>query len=281
MERLPAGWRSIDAASGDVEEASADGDGDGDGVNDAVIEPTAFGTAHGSLPTGGSGSGRRSLAGLAGLAVAAALAVLASATPQPVVLIGDQQAGVFLEGGVPAATGTPGGRPSRPAVSEAPQIVVDVGGAVARPGVYRLRAGSRAADALREAGGFSPAVDVTAVERTLNLAAPLADGTKVHVPSLGDVASSRAGGAPSGGSTGGALSSPGGVGLGGGTALLDLNRATADELDGLPGIGPVTAAKIIAAREQAPFVSVDELDDRGVVGPSVLAKIRELVTVGP
>ena len=63
--------------------------------------------------------------------------------------------------------------------------------------------------------------------------------------------------------------------------MIDINHATADELDTLPGIGPVTAAKIIDARTQAPFATVDELQSRGVVGASTFEKLRDLVTVTP
>jgi competence protein ComEA len=262
MERLPAGWRSIDE--------HPDTDGSTDEPDDDVLPAGArVATDTGARRAGAEATRGRTLLGLAGLvalAVAATLAVLGSSAPQPVVLIGDQPAGRLLDvGGSPEAT--PSGRhPSAPA--EAADLVVDVAGSVARPGVYRLEPGSRVADAVREAGGFSGAVDVLAVERTLNLAAVVGDGEKVRVPALGEAsaappASTDAPNAPSGGSNG----------------LLDLNRASADELDALPGIGPVTAAKIIAARDERPFATIDELDERGVVGTATLAKFRALVTV--
>ncbi len=168
-----------------------------------------------------------------------------------------------------SATGTP------PAWSEAgpgqspPTWMVDVGGAVVRPGLYALPPGSRVADAIRAAGGYGARVDATAAAR-LNLAELLHDGAKVMVPERG-VSSSRA-------SVGGASAGSAGEG-GSGAARIDLNRASAGELDTLPGIGPATAAKIIAAREERPFRSVDELLQRKIVSASVLAKIRPLVTV--
>jgi competence protein ComEA len=159
-------------------------------------------------------------------------------------------------------------------------LVVEVAGAVARPGLYHLPARARVADAITAAGGFGPRVDAARATATLNLAAHLADGDRVVVPSRDDpiAGPSVGGGASTGGGSGGA--SGGGSGGSGGTgAPLDLNRATPAELDGLPGIGPVTAAKIVAAREERPFRSVDELRERKLVGPSTFAKLRDLVVV--
>jgi competence protein ComEA len=150
-------------------------------------------------------------------------------------------------------------------------VVVDVQGAVVQPGVHELPTGSRVADAIAAAGGYAPSVDIAAASQRLNLAEKLVDGSQIHVPSLGD-----GGAAPT------SYESPtanGGAGAVGG--LIDLNSATAQELDTLPGIGPVTAAKIIDARSQAPFASIDELLARDVVGASTFEKIRELVTVLP
>ena len=149
------------------------------------------------------------------------------------------------------------------------ELVIDVQGAVARPGVHRLAAGSRVGDAIDAAGGYSTLVDLAAASATLNLAAPLVDGAKIHVPARGEVV------AP-----GPAGSDTSGPGEGGGD-LVNLNTATAEELDTLPGIGPVTAAKIIVAREQAPFATVDELVSRDVLGPATFEKLRALATVGP
>jgi len=156
-----------------------------------------------------------------------------------------------------------------PRASEAGgEIVVEVGGAVEDPGVYRLPAGSRIGDAITAAGGFGPRVDAAAADRQLNLAATLHDGDEVHVPVRGEAA------APAG-AAGAAAGGPVDAGP------IDLNTATADQLDSLPGIGPVTVAKIVAARETQPFASVDDLATRKVVGSAMLDKIRALVTVGP
>jgi competence protein ComEA len=149
------------------------------------------------------------------------------------------------------------------------EIVVDVNGAVVTPGVYRLAPGARIGDAVDAAGGFSPRVDADRVGAELNLAAALADGEQVRVPSRDDVAPTAAGGG-SGGTPGG----------GAGAGAINLNTATQAELESLPGIGPVTAGKIIASRAQGPFRTVDELRERGLVGEKTFEDIRALVTVG-
>jgi competence protein ComEA len=143
-------------------------------------------------------------------------------------------------------------------------LIVDVEGAVADPGIHQVVAGGRVADAIAAAGGYSAEIDIAAAAMTLNLAALVADGQKIHVPARGEIATLPAG----------ATTAPGGGPVG----PIDINHATADELDTLPGIGPVTAAKIIAAR---PFATIDELDSRDVVGPSTLEKIRDLITITP
>jgi competence protein ComEA len=151
------------------------------------------------------------------------------------------------------------------------QLVVDVAGAVISPGVYRLPIGARVGDAIAAAGGFGPRVDADLVAQQLNLAAPLKDGDQVRVPARGDAAPASQGAPGSGGS--------GSEGAGKG-ALVNLNSATAAELDALPGIGPVTAAKIIDSRTGSPFKSVDELRSRGLVGQKVFDQIRAQLTVG-
>jgi competence protein ComEA len=134
------------------------------------------------------------------------------------------------------------------------QLVVDVAGAVRRPGLYRLASGTRIADAVAVAGGATVKADITLV----NLAAPLADGEQVLVPARG--AAAAPGGAPS----------P--------TAPVDLNTASAEQLDALPGVGPATAQKIIDYRQaHGPFRSIDELEAVPGIGPSKLAQLKGLV----
>ena len=150
------------------------------------------------------------------------------------------------------------------AVSGGP--LVEVSGAVAKPGVYRLSPGSRVIDALTAAGGYGPRVDAVRADRELNLAAPVTDGAEIHVPSRDDPASAV--GPPHGGSGSSA----------GSGAPVNLNTASDSELEALPGVGPATVAKIVAGR---PYASVDELKVKGIVGEKTLAKLRPLVTVGP
>jgi competence protein ComEA len=132
--------------------------------------------------------------------------------------------------------------------------------ATARPtGLYRLEDGTRIADAVRRAGGATRTADLTLV----NLAAPVADGTQVVVPQRVETSGARgspANGAPAAGTK------------------LSLGRATAEELDALPGIGPATAQKIVAYRqEHGAIASVDELDAVPGIGPARLADLKPLV----
>jgi len=139
-------------------------------------------------------------------------------------------------------------------------LVVHVAGAVRRPGVYRLRAGARVADAVERAGGARRRADLGAV----NLAAELQDGRQVLVPlrAKGGVAAATAGGA----------TAPG--------VPLDLNTATVEQLDELDGIGPATAQQIVAYREaHGGFGSVEELDQVPGIGETRLAALREKVRV--
>ena len=146
--------------------------------------------------------------------------------------------------------------PSTAAVRAA-RLVVDVVGAVRRPGLYRLGAGSRIADALARAGGATPKADLEQV----NLAAPVADGEQVVVPR-------RVAG--TGGVAPASASAP--------ARPVQLSTATLEQLDALPGIGPVTAQKILDYRAQhGAFSSVDELDAIPGIGPARIDQLRGLV----
>jgi competence protein ComEA len=147
-------------------------------------------------------------------------------------------------------------------------VVVDVAGAVVTPGVFRLPAASRVGDAIQAAGGFSPRVDADRVAAELNLAATLQDGAQIRVPSRDETP-------PPGGGAGGS-----GAGLGSGGGLINVNTASQSQLEELPGIGPVTAQKILASRATAPFATIDELRERGLVGEATFEDIRALVTIG-
>jgi competence protein ComEA len=150
------------------------------------------------------------------------------------------------------------GTPSGGVAASGVRLVVHVVGAVRRPGLYRLPAGSRVADAVEQAGGAARSADVSLV----NLAAPLADGQQVVVPSRVPPAKAVNG---SPGSS--APSSP-----------VHLNTASVTELDELPGIGPVTAQKIVDFREEhGAFSSVEDLDAIPGIGPAKVEQLRDLV----
>jgi competence protein ComEA len=152
-----------------------------------------------------------------------------------------------------------------------PGVVVDVEGGVAMPGVHHLPGGARVADAIEAAGGYGPDADLDAAALVLNLAARLTDGQQIRVPRLGEAAAAAASNP-----TPGVGVPPEGPALGG---PVNLNTASPEELDTLPGIGPVTVQKIVAARQQAPFTSLDEAVARDVLNNGQLAKIRDLATV--
>lgn len=160
-------------------------------------------------------------------------------------------------------------------------VVVQAAGAVGRPGVYRLPPDARVDDLVRRAGGLRADADADRV----NLAAPLVDGERIWVPRQGEadppeVVAGAGGGSGSGRSAGGG--GPGGSGIGASAtpAVVDLNTATADDLDTLPGIGPATASAILAYRdEHGRFSTVDELLEVRGIGDAKLEQLRPLVRV--
>jgi competence protein ComEA len=163
------------------------------------------------------------------------------------------------------STSTPTGGTTGPVptTSVATEVVVYVTGAVASPGVYTLPPLSRVTDAVAAAGGSVPDADLDVV----NLAAGVHDGERIFVPLVGQVVPAVVGGDDVGGTT-----IPAGP--------VDINAATADQLDVLPGVGPATAAAIVSYRTQhGPFQTVDQLADVRGIGPAKLDALRGLVTV--
>jgi competence protein ComEA len=169
-------------------------------------------------------------------------------------------AGKLLAGsGSQAALAPPAAPPAETATAAATAVVVDVVGAVRRPGLYRLRQGDRIADAVAHAGGTGPKADLALI----NLAAPLADGQQVVVPVRG---AATAAAAPAGAQSGAAA------------GPVHLNTATLEQLDSLPGVGPVTAQKILDYRQKhGSFSSVDELDAVPGIGPARMEQLKDLV----
>ncbi len=161
-------------------------------------------------------------------------------------------------------------------------IVVDVQGAVLEPGVRQLPAGSRVAEAIAASGGYASDADLETAAASMNLAQALADGEQVRVPRIGEsshVAGGAGGAVPSAASV---ASDGGGGGAVGGSsgALVNLNTATPEELEALPGIGPVTVQKIVAARQEQPFASLDDAVQRGVIHRGQLEDIQGVATAG-
>ncbi len=234
LESSPPPWRVFDTQPGDTAGATRDTSSDAARAG-ARLPVLAL-----------AGVGAALLVG--GLAVVVAIGSVGDAADGP---------GAIMTAGASAED-----------VASVGEIVVDVEGAVRSPGVYRLGTAARVRDAIGAAGGFSPRVDTERVARELNLAATLADGVQVRVPSRDDPAGATGGSSPTSGS-----------GPAAGTRI-NLNSATQAELESLPGIGPVTAGKIIAARSSTPFRTIEELRERGLVGQKTFDSLKALITVG-
>lgn len=211
----------------------------------------------GRLTLGGRELGLVALVAAAALCVVAGIALKASASAAS-----PATKSPLVGASVPArATRTPplvAARGSTP-----PRVVVDVAGAVVHPRVVTLPAGARVFDALKAAGGVRRGIDVSA----LNLARVLVDGEQIVVGRSTGAAPATSSSAPS--SAG--QSKP---------TLVSLNRATEADLEGLPGIGPVTAKSILAWRQQhGAFAKVDELQEVDGIGPKTFAKLKLLVAL--
>ncbi|WP_211357080.1 ComEA family DNA-binding protein [Nocardioides rubriscoriae] len=175
--------------------------------------------------------------------------------------------------GVPTTVATVPGGPAAPAGGGT--VTVDVAGRVRRPGIVVLEAGSRVVDALAEAGGARPTVDLT----TLNLARPLVDGEQILVGVPGAAAPPPAVAGTSG-SAGGDRGSSAPAAPAAPAALVDLNLADQTQLEGLPEVGPVTAAAIVSWREEhGGFTAITELLEVDGIGEATLARLTPLVTV--
>jgi competence protein ComEA len=159
-----------------------------------------------------------------------------------------------------AESGPGAAQPAVSPTSSPALLIVDVAGAVRTPGVYEFAEGERVVDAIERAGGPRPKADLS----LLNLAAPLVDGTQILVPKIGPAVTGV----------------PGETAPGSATGLININTASATELETLSGIGEVLAATIVEYRTQnGPFASVDDLLDVSGIGPATLEEIRDQVTV--
>jgi competence protein ComEA len=206
-----------------------------------------------------AGAGRQRVA-VALLAMAALVGggfVWARATPRLAGATGGQ------ETVAPADQTLPRAAPDTSATAAPDELAVHVAGRVRRPGLVRLPTGSRVQDAIRAAGGATSGADLDAI----NLARKLTDGEQIRVPAPGDPAPPPDPAVTPGGS-GTAPSAP-----------LDLNTATPEQLDTLPGVGEVTANRIITYRSAHPFTTVDELLEVPGIGQRRFDQLKDLVTV--
>ena len=241
-------------------------------LEDPVVPAVAAAGESLPVPTGVRAVSRSTMVAVGG-AIVLALVAFALA-------FGSGSSGtVTIDGGAPLDSEGPGSSSALAATGAGVggggggggQVVVEIVGAVSHPGVFRMAKDARVGDLLTAAGGYGPRVDAARAGRELNLAAPLHDGDQVRVPSRDDapVASVRSGGGS--GSAGGPST--------GSAGPIDLNHASPSELDALPGIGPATAAKILASRDGQPFVAVDDLRTRKLVGQKTFDGLKDLVTV--
>ena len=169
--------------------------------------------------------------------------------------------GIFSSGLGKPKTVSPSSFPKESLVETQKIISVDVSGAVKTPGVYQLKEGSRIEDAVTSAGGFSEEANQEYVSKYLNMAQKLSDGSKVYVPFEGE----------QGRTTWEVGSDSSQV-----NGKVNINTATQPELEALPGIGPVTASKIISDR---PYGGIEELLSKKVVSKAVFEKIKDQLVI--
>jgi competence protein ComEA len=205
----------------------------------------------------GAGRQRVAVAVLALAALVGAGVVWVRATPRPAGPPTGQEAAAPADQTLPRAAPD-----TSAAAGPSDRVAVHVAGRVRRPGLVRLPAGSRVQDAIAAAGGATSGADLDAV----NLARKLTDGEQVRVTGPGD---------PPPPPEPGAATTPGTP-----SAPLDLNTATVEQLDTLPGVGEVTAGRIVAYRSAHPFTSVDELLEVPGIGQRRFDQLKDLVTVG-
>ena len=210
--------------------------------------------------------------------VVAMLVVIAMASGLAMASFGDRSGNVSFERAVASGSsvepgsGDPADDESDESSSKAfaeTEVYVDVDGAVARPGVYRLKDGARVSQAIDAAGGLTAEADVTG----LNRASKVTDGQKIYVPTVGEQQAALA----AGGAEGGAATVSG---AGTSSGLVNINTASAAELQTLSGIGPSMAQSIIDERTQnGAFASVDDLMRVSGIGEKKLAKIKDCICV--
>lgn len=147
--------------------------------------------------------------------------------------------------------------------SEGSKIVIDIQGAVVSPGVYTLEGDVRIKDALIAAFGLSSDADREWIAKNINQAAKIQDGAKIYIPKYGESLSASKGLETS-------------AGLVSASGLININSASKSELESLPGVGPVTAGKIIDNR---PYTAIDELKAKKVVGQNVFEKIKDKISI--
>lgn len=154
---------------------------------------------------------------------------------------------------------------SESSASATAKIQVDIEGAVLKPGVYTLAEGSRILDALVLAGGLSEKADRDYITKNLNKAAKLVDGSKIFIPASGETSGSNSSLPVQAGKVAGITS-----------GTVNINSASQSDLEALPGVGPVTAGKIISGR---PYQSIDELKTKKILGSALFEKLKDLITV--